>query len=59
VQHGQAPTYENVKHWLKELQNHKDSNIVIMLVGNKSDLHHLQVMPTDETQLFEERNLYS
>ena len=31
-------TYENVERWLKELRDHADSNIVIMLVGNKSDL---------------------
>ena len=31
-------TYENVTRWLKELRDHADSNIVIMLVGNKSDL---------------------
>ncbi|KAK2107988.1 Ras- protein Rab-11B [Saguinus oedipus] len=38
-------TYENVEHWLKELQDHADSNIVIMLVGNKSDMCHLQAGP--------------
>ena len=31
-------TYDNVTRWLKELRDHADSNIVIMLVGNKSDL---------------------
>jgi Ras-related protein Rab-11A len=30
-------TYDNVTRWLKELCDHTDSNIVIMLVGNKSD----------------------
>lgn len=33
-------TYENVERWLKELRDHADNNIVIMLVGNKSDLRH-------------------
>lgn len=28
-------TYENVERWLKELRDHADQNIVIMLVGNK------------------------
>uniref|UniRef100_A0A8D3DHH9 Ras-related protein Rab-25 n=1 Tax=Scophthalmus maximus TaxID=52904 RepID=A0A8D3DHH9_SCOMX len=37
-------TYENAERWLKELQDHADSNIVIMLVGNKSDLRHLRSM---------------
>ena len=31
-------TFENVERWLKELRDHADANIVIMLVGNKSDL---------------------
>jgi small GTP-binding protein len=28
-------TFENVDRWLKELKDHAESNIVIMLVGNK------------------------
>jgi small GTP-binding protein len=43
-------TYINVTRWLKELRDHADSNIVIMLVGNKSDLKHLRAVPTDEAK---------
>ena len=46
------PTYVNVTRWLKELRDHADSNIVIMLVGNKSDLKHLRAVPTDEATAF-------
>ncbi|MGH0179783.1 UNVERIFIED_CONTAM: hypothetical protein FKN15_002221 [Acipenser sinensis] len=49
-------TYENVERWLKELRDHADSNIVIMLVGNKSDLRHLRAVPTDEAKAFAEKN---
>ncbi|NXE69257.1 RB11A protein, partial [Calcarius ornatus] len=45
-------TYENAERWLKELQDHADANIVIMLVGNKSDLRHLRAVPTDEARSF-------
>lgn len=45
-------TYENVERWLKELRDHADQNIVIMLVGNKSDLRHLRAVPTDEARAF-------
>lgn len=45
-------TYVNVVRWLKELRDHADSNIVIMLVGNKSDLKHLRAVPTDEAKAF-------
>ena len=31
-------TFENIDRWLKELREHADSNIVVLLVGNKSDL---------------------
>lgn len=31
-------TFENVERWLKELRDHAEPNIVVMLVGNKSDL---------------------
>lgn len=45
-------TYENAQRWLKELRDHADSNIVIMLVGNKSDLRHLRAVPLDEAKAF-------
>ncbi len=45
-------TYENVERWLKELKDHADTNIVIMLVGNKCDLRHLRAVPTDEAKSF-------
>ncbi|CAA6661146.1 unnamed protein product [Spirodela intermedia] len=35
-------TFENVERWLKELRDHTDPNIVVMLIGNKSDLRHLK-----------------
>jgi len=49
-------TYENVERWLKELRDHADNNIVIMLVGNKSDLRHLRAVPTEEARGYAERN---
>jgi len=49
-------TYENVERWLRELRDHADQNIVIMLVGNKSDLRHLRAVPTDEARAFAEKN---
>ncbi|CAB0034870.1 unnamed protein product [Trichogramma brassicae] len=42
--------------WLRELRDHADQNIVIMLVGNKSDLRHLRAVPTDEAKTFAEKN---
>uniref|UniRef100_A0A0N5A7S6 Ras-related protein Rab-11B n=1 Tax=Syphacia muris TaxID=451379 RepID=A0A0N5A7S6_9BILA len=52
-------TYEDVERWLKELRDHADQNIVIMLVGNKSDLRHLRAVPTDEAKAYAEKNQLS
>ena len=45
-------TYENVERWLRELRDHADSNIVIMLVGNKSDLKHLRSVSLEDAKSF-------
>ena len=45
-------TFTNVTRWLKELRDHADANIVIMLVGNKSDLRHLRAVSTEEAKHF-------
>lgn len=52
-------TMENVERWLKELRDYADSNIVIMLVGNKSDLRHLRSVQTDDAQAFCEKESLS
>ncbi|KAB1209763.1 Ras-related protein Rab11D [Morella rubra] len=48
-------TFENVGRWLKELREHTDPNIVVMLIGNKSDLRHLVAVPTEYGKSFAER----
>ncbi|KAK9760283.1 Rab GTPase ypt31 [Basidiobolus ranarum] len=52
-------TYENVNRWLKELRDHADSNIVIMMVGNKSDLRHLRAVPTEDAKQYATDNQLS
>lgn len=48
-------TFENVERWMRELKDHTDANIVIMLVGNKADLRHLRAVPTEDAKAFAER----
>jgi Ras-related protein Rab-11A len=48
-------TFENVGRWLKELREHTDPNIVVMLIGNKSDLRHLVAVPMEYGKSFAER----
>ena len=38
--------------WLQELRDHADPNIVIMIVGNKTDLRHLRSVLSDDAKLF-------
>ncbi|KAJ3685624.1 hypothetical protein LUZ61_014788 [Rhynchospora tenuis] len=48
-------TFDNVQRWLRELRDHADSNIVIMLAGNKSDLTHLRAVQLEEAQAMAEK----
>ncbi|KAF2318943.1 hypothetical protein GH714_011916 [Hevea brasiliensis] len=52
-------TFDNVQRWLRELRDHADSNIVIMMAGNKSDLNHLRAVPADDAQLLAEKESLS
>ena len=45
-------TYENLEHRLKEVREHADDNVAILLVGNKYDLRHLREVPTHEAMEF-------
>lgn len=45
-------SFDHIARWLEELRGHADKNIVIMLLGNKSDLRSLRVVPTDDAKEF-------
>ncbi|KAL1560350.1 Ras-related protein ric2 [Salvia divinorum] len=52
-------TFESVERWLRELRDHTDPNIVVMLIGNKCDLRHLVAVSTDDgTSFAEKESLY-
>ncbi|URE29320.1 ras-related protein [Musa troglodytarum] len=48
-------TFENAERWLRELRNHTDANLVVMLVGNKADLGHIRAVSLEEAQAFVQR----
>ncbi|XP_064995373.1 ras-related protein RIC2-like, partial [Musa acuminata AAA Group] len=48
-------TFENVSRWLRELRDHTDPNIIIMLIANKSDLRHLIAVPTEDGKAYAEK----
>jgi len=49
-------TFKNCERWLSELRDHADQNIVIMFVGNKTDLRHLRTVSTEEATEFAEKH---
>lgn len=46
-------TFENVERWLKELRDHADNNVVIMLVGNKVMIIVLPLFSADDRWLID------
>eukprot|EP01018_Ginkgo_biloba_P035320 Gb_23200 [translate_table: standard] len=48
-------TFEHLPRWLEELRIHADINIVIMLVGNKSDLTNLRAVSTQDGKEYAEK----
>jgi Ras-related protein Rab-11A len=45
-------TFENVDRWLTELRQHADPDIVVLLVGNKSDLRLVRSVSTEEAKAY-------
>jgi len=48
-------SFDNVHRWLRELRDNADSSIVIMMIGNKSDLTHLRAISEDEGKALAEK----
>ena len=49
-------TFDNVDKWLKELRENANHNVIVMLVGNKSDLMHLRSVNTDTATNYAQNN---
>lgn len=49
-------TFESVKNWIEECQNYTNKNIVMVLVGNKTDLKEKREISTEEGKTFAEEN---
>jgi len=51
-------TFLHVTQWLVDAQTHGNKDMIVILVGNKSDIDHLRQVPTEEGQkLAEEKGL--
>ncbi|KAL8262448.1 hypothetical protein R6Q59_023797 [Mikania micrantha] len=52
-------SFDHIARWLEELRAHADDKIVIMLIGNKSDLDsHREVSSEDATEFAEREGLF-
>lgn len=45
-------TFNHLTSWLDDARQHSNSNMTIMLIGNKSDLEHRRAVSTEEGQQF-------
>ncbi|KAL7584611.1 hypothetical protein Lser_V15G44031 [Lactuca serriola] len=48
-------TFDNIQRWLRELRDHTDSNIMIMMARNKSDPNQLRPMAEQDGQSLTEK----
>ncbi|WZY70597.1 LOW QUALITY PROTEIN: hypothetical protein YC2023_002837 [Brassica napus] len=48
-------TFDNALRWLRELRDHADSKVVIIMAGKKSDLNHLRSVAEDDGQSLAEK----
>ncbi|KAK6120014.1 hypothetical protein DH2020_046254 [Rehmannia glutinosa] len=48
-------TFDHIPRWLEELRAHADKNIVIILIGNKSDLEDNRAVPTEDAKEFAQK----
>lgn len=48
-------TFDHIPRWLEELRAHADKNIVIILIGNKSDLEDQRAVPTEDAKEFAQK----
>ena len=48
-------SFDHIPGWLDKFRAHADKNIVIMLIGNKSDLGILRAVPTEDAQELAEK----
>ncbi|XP_048751082.1 ras-related protein Rab-11A [Ostrea edulis] len=52
-------TFDNLEKWLKEVRDFTDDDVILILVGNKTDLRHLRAVTSSEARLYAEKNKMS
>ena len=49
-------TFNHLASWLEDARQHANSNMSIMLIGNKCDLAHRRAVSTEEGEQFAKEN---
>lgn len=49
-------TFNHLASWLEDARQHANSNMTIMLIGNKCDLAHRRAVSTEEGEQFAKEN---
>jgi len=49
-------TFNHLKSWLAEVQEHSNKEMIIMLIGNKNDLEHKRAITYEEGKKFADEN---
>jgi GTPase SAR1 family protein len=49
---GSSHLFSNIKAWVEELREHSSPHIVAVLIGNKTDLNALRIVPAEEAAAF-------
>ena len=56
VKHCRRETFNHLASWLEDARQHANSNMTIMLIGNKCDLAHRRAVSTEEGEQFAKEN---
>ncbi len=49
-------SFQRAQSWIQELQSQASNNIVILLIGNKTDMAHKRMVSTDMAKSYAEEN---
>lgn len=49
-------SFRNIEKWLADIREYGGQNVVVLLVGNKSDLRHLRTVSADEAKAFADKH---
>ena len=49
-------SFEDIDRWRSEIKEQAEPNVIVMLIGNKADLHHLRAVSSEEAHNYAEKH---